>query len=360
VEVRATVAGMPVTGAFHWAPAADDRLEPASYRFGSGDGPGPRPSWADQLPRSVALLPRTPAQVVADRARLIRQGHLAQHWLLTLTQRVLEAACRGPLRRALALHPLIDEADVVQRGLQVAARLLPAYASPRRPPCSWMGMIQLDAKRDMHREIASLDWLPRELSEVADRARALGLTPPADPSLALADLLDQGHLAGHPALRVSPAQVDAALRAPEIVSLDAPLPRAAGRHAPPPEPGGEDPGIEALGAGHGRRAAALARLVTDDPETVVGALEGDPRAVRVVAAGVVRALRHPGERPAATRRRWREALRAADAGAAGVAGGREAQVRTADALDALTAAVSQVGAVAAAGAIPEVGLVAGS
>jgi hypothetical protein len=192
VTVNAVVDGVEVDGQFSFlltdrpgeGPAA-----PAVYRYRVNGREVTAPPWAHRLPSSFAVRRRSGAQLLRDRERLVRQGHLAEHWLLMLSQRVMQASCRGPLHRVLATHRLVHADDIVQRGLQAASRLLGIYASPKRPPRSWVGMIQLDAKRDMHREVSQLDWLPRELSEVLDRARVAGISLDADPTVTLAALI---------------------------------------------------------------------------------------------------------------------------------------------------------------------------
>ncbi len=236
---------------------------------------------------------------------MVRQGHLAADWLLLLTQRVMEASCRGPLGRALAAHPLVQDADLVQRGLQVAHRLLSVYASPQRPPRSWLGMIHLDARRDMWRELSQLDWLPRELGEVVERARSAGIALQGDPGRTLDAVIDASIEACLPLPRVSDRQIRAALGAPELVSLDAPA-RYHPRVARDGAIGATDPALEAVEVEPGRAAAAVAELVQRDRPTVVGAFLGEPSAVKAVADAVIFTLRRPGEPVPAARRRCRE------------------------------------------------------
>jgi hypothetical protein len=306
-SVEATVDGVHVDGAFAWTVGRRyGEPPPATYRFRSEGRAVGRPWWAEQLPVSKALRRRTGGQLVRDRARLVRQGRLAEHWLLVLSQRVMEACCRGPLGRALSAHPLVQDADVVQRGLQAANRLLSVYASPQRPPRSWVGMIQLDVRRDMFRELSQLDWLPRELGEVVERARLAGIGLHADAAVTLAALIDASIEAGLPLPRVSARQVRAALSAPELVSLDAPL---GPWHGFQPEEGGVcafDPALDAVDDQPGRAAAAIAELVVRDRRTVLGAFLGDPAALKAVADAVILALRRPGEAAVSTRHRCRD------------------------------------------------------
>jgi hypothetical protein len=171
-------------------------------------------------------------------------------------------------------------------------------------------MIQLDAKRDMHREVSQLDWLPRELSEVVDRARVAGIVLDDDPTVTLAALIDASLEAGQPMPRVSPGQVQSALSSPELVTLDAPL---GAWHGWQPQDGGvgrPDPAFDAVEDRQGEAAAAIASFVVDDQETVLRAFLGDPVALKIVADRVVGALRRPGEALSATRCRCREQFRA--------------------------------------------------
>jgi hypothetical protein len=228
---------------------------------------------------------------------------MAEYWLLRLSQRVMESCCRGPLRAVLATHGLIDDADLVQRGLQVATRLLEIYASAKRPPRSWVGMLQLDAKRDMHRAVSDLDWLPRDLGEMVALAEAAGIHLERDPDVTLAALIDASLDAGRPLPRISAKQMRIALSRPELRSFDAPWGPAYGWQ---PTEGGlyaEDPALETVGTRPGWAAATIAALVTDDETTIMRASLGDPDALRLVADAVVSRLRRPGERPMATRRR---------------------------------------------------------
>jgi hypothetical protein len=305
--VSAVVDGVAVEGQFRWTVTdgpGEVGVTPSTYHFLVDGRSVPTPSWACQLPRSTALRRRNGAQLLRDRERLVRQGHLAEHWLMVLSQRVMEASCRGPLRRVLATHRLVQEEDVVQRGLQVAARLLNIYASPKRPPSSWVGMIQLDAKRDMHREVSQLEWLPQELAEVVDRARVAGISLDDDPTVTLAALIEASIDAGQPLPRVSAERVRTALSAPNIVTLDAP----AGENWPAllSTVGALDPALEAADDHRGEAAAALARLIVDDQATIVRAFLGEPAAIRSVADRLIATLRQPGEGAVATRRRCRD------------------------------------------------------
>jgi hypothetical protein len=295
--VTARVAGVTVEGSFSWTMGRGP-LRPAEYEFRVNGAPVPAPPWAVQLPTSMRLVRRSATELERDRARLVRRAQVAECRLLRLTEQVLESCCRGPLRFVLATHGLVDESDLIQRGLQVALRLLPVYASARRPPRTWLGMIHLDAKRDMHRAVSDLDWLPRELTETVYRARQAGIALDAEPDLTRAALLEDCLLNGRPLPRVSAAQVHTALTAPVFLSLDArPLPDA-GLYAP-------DPRLDDVDDQPGRAAATVAALVSSDPTTVSGVFEGDPRAVQKVAERVVARISQPAENRQAVRERAR-------------------------------------------------------
>jgi hypothetical protein len=311
-SVSAVVDGVEVDGEFRWVitdePVRDD-VSPSTYHFQVDGRSVPAPSWAQQLPRSTVLPRRSGAQLLRDRERLVRQGHVAEHWLMVLSQRVMEACCRGPLHRVLLTHPRVREEDVVQRGLHVAARLLSVYASEKRPPSSWVGMIQLDAKRDMHREVSQLEWLPRELAEVVDRARVAGITLDNDPTLTLAALIEASIEAGQPLPRVNARRLQIALSAPNIVMLDGPLVPGWDWSSMESVIGEPDPAFDAVEEHRGEAAAAVASLVVDDQDTVVRAFLGDPAAIKTVADRLIATLRTPGEGLLATRRRCRDQFR---------------------------------------------------
>jgi hypothetical protein len=231
-SVGGRVGEIEVSGRFGWT-VGEGSPEPSRYSFCIGSRPVSPPPWAVQLPHSLALGRRRPSELGWDQARLVRQGRLAEHQLLRLTEQVLESCCRGPLRSVLGTHRLVDESDLVQRGLNVVLRLLPVYASAQRPPRAWLGMIHLDAKRDMHRAISQLDWLPRELSELVHRAQLAGIELDAEPDVTLAALVAASLDNGQPLPRVSADQVRAALAAPELDSFDAPW--GSGHSWQPPE-----------------------------------------------------------------------------------------------------------------------------
>jgi hypothetical protein len=304
-HVHGTVGDVEVTGSFWWT-VDGTTPPPARYVFRSAGRTVASPGWALQLPRSCWHVGRNPLELQRDRYRLIRHGALAEHRLLRLTEHVLESCCRGPLRSALGAHRLVEVADVVQRGLQVALRLLPVYASPDRPPRGWLGMVHLDAKRDMHRSVSDLDWLPRDLSEVVHRALVEGITLSGDADFALAALLETSIRNHQPLPRVTAEQVRAALSAPELQSFEAPLPMTRGWQ--PPEGGlsEPDPALDDIDLPPGQAAAAVATLVTGDRATVAGAFLGDPASVRAVADGVLARIRRRGEDRATTRSRSRQ------------------------------------------------------
>ena len=265
-SVSAAVDGVTVSGTFRWRQAGSGpamAVDPACYRFERNRSLVAAPAWADQLPQSRCLL-RTTAQMLArERSRLVRRGRLAEHWLLTLTERVVRQSCRGPIRLAIGRRPQVDVDDVVQRGLQTACRLLPVYASANRPPCSWLGMIQLDIRRDMHREVSRLDWSP---ADHRSRGGEAATAPAEEP--------------------------------PTLISLDALFPSFL-----EPRVGRVPPELEAVDNQEGSAAAAVARLVGGDPEIVALACGGDIAALRRVSSLVIGALRRPGETQAGTRRR---------------------------------------------------------
>ena len=302
-EVCGTVAGVSVSGAFSWTlgderPAQAPVVAPARYGFRRRGRDVAAPAWASQLPGSRCLAAVTPLSLDRHRCRLLRQGRLAEYWLLKLTERVVRQVCRGPMRRAIDHRPPVDVDDVVQRGMQVVSRLLPLYASSQRPPCSWLGMLRLDGRRDMHREISRLDWLPPEAAVVVALAAAAGVGPGSGPSATLAALTDAVERAGRRLPRVGPRQVHAALTAPPITPLEQ-LP-AAYLDATVPRVELEVDGVEEQ---PGRVAAEVARLVSDDPALVALARQGDDVALGRVGAKVLAALGRGRESAAATRRR---------------------------------------------------------
>jgi hypothetical protein len=307
--VRADVSGrvgdVEVSGWF-WLTIGDGTPPPARYDFQIAGHRMAAPLWAVQLPHSTTLARRWPLELERDRARLVRHGELAEHRLLRLTEQVLESCCRGPLRSVLTNHRLVEEADLVQRGLDVALRLLPVYASPRRPPRAWLGMVHLDGKRDMHRAVSQLDWLPRDLTQVVQRAHLAGIQLDSDPDVTLAALADAALDNGQALLRVTAEQVRTALTTPEMESFDAPW---GGGHAWQPPEGGlsaPDPALDAVESQPGRTAATIAALVSSDPATIAGAFLGDPTAVQQVAEQLLARLRRRGEPLGATRHRTRQ------------------------------------------------------
>ena len=306
--VSGVVAGTKVTGSFSWALSdardSDERtiLSPAAYCFRRGGREQAPPAWADQLPSSQSLAARPRAVLMRQQRRLIRQGRTAEHWLLTLTERVVRHSCRGPIHRAIQYRPQLDVDDVVQRGMQVACRLLPVYASPARPPCSWLGMLRKDGRRDMHREVARLDWLPPAAAAVVALAESSGIVLDADPATTLAALSEAAGRHGQALPRLSAGQVRTALQAPALVSLDSLSigPVEVADH--------QTTSGWALDDGEdGAAVAAVARLVSDDPELIGLAVHGDSRALRTVADHVMGALGRDCEGHRTTRQRcWDE------------------------------------------------------
>jgi hypothetical protein len=268
-SVRGLVDGIDVEGTFSWVVGRNTAREvpAATYRFRRRGRDVAAPAWADQLPASQWLTRRPPALLVRDRHRLMRQGRLAEYWLLHLTRRFFERCCEGPLGRAIEVRAHVDMDDVVQRGMIVATRVLPLYTSPDRPPCSWLRMLALDARRDMGREIGRL--------ESADSA-------------------------GLPAPRVSVRQVQRALSAPHLVPLD--ILNVTDLDLPDRDVIGE---IEVPGRAPGVIAAAIARLVCQQPELTALAFLGEPLALMQVGRAVIAAVREVGETERAARRRCR-------------------------------------------------------
>jgi hypothetical protein len=290
------VEGVSVEGRFGWTVSAAESTPAATYRFHRhGRGVNP-PDWACQLPRGQRLEPVGPAALARQQARLVRRGQAAECELLRRTARVFEQFCRGPLRRAIAIRPALEVSDVVQRAMQVAGRLLPLYSSAARPPCSWLGMIQLDGRRDLHRAVTQLDWLPRDLAEVLARIEtAPGIAPDDEPTVVLAAVIEAAVAHHQPIPRASPGQTQAALTAPQLVALDA----TSGAFAAP------DRRLEAADDRPGELTAAVGRLIGAEPGLVARASLGDHQAIDTIGQGVIAALRQPGESHACTRLRFR-------------------------------------------------------
>jgi hypothetical protein len=280
--LSANVDGVDVYGSFSWTLNHDENaLRPARARYcfrRRGREASP-PLWANQLPMSSRLWPEPPTLLLRQRYRLLRQGRHAEYWLLRLSERVFRDYCRGPVRRAIAVRPHVDEDDVVQRGLQAATRLLPVYASAARPPCSWVRMLQLDGRRDMHREIARLDWR-------ADGLGSLSSIAPHDPALAV-----------------------------------------------------PDPELDAVGEQRGVAASRIATLLGREPTLVALAFLGDAGAIREVGDHLVAAIHKPGETLSATRRRCREEFRSTGRLLGGAPGDVTDRQRLAALDEALRAAV---------------------
>ena len=304
-EVSGVVAGLTVTGCFHWAVTDGDgegagdgegpgygELPAASYQFRRRDRLlSAPPPWAVQLPASQELPRLAPASVRMRCRQLRRRAREAEHRLLKESERMLHRDCGSPVQRALRYRPPVDEDDLVQRGLQSAYRLLPVYASGNRPPCSWLGMLRLDCRRDMHREISRLDWLPADAMAALTLAGGFHRQGISDIAATWATVVAavEGH--GRPRPRMAPAPLCAALQAPALLfhHLTAP--------ATPDDPNDADTAA----------VAAVARLVSDDEELVSSVAEGDPAAVGRVGRQVVRQLSSRRDGLTAARSRcWEE------------------------------------------------------
>ena len=275
-QVSGLVAGVKVTGTFSWsvdgaAPA------PASYRFRRRGRELGAPAWAIQLPVSQPLFAKGPAALVRLQARLRRRANTAEHFLLSLSEQQVRQSCGMPIQRALRYRPPIDVDDLVQRSLQAAARLLPVYASADRPPCSWLGMLRLDGRRDLHRELTRLDWLPADAVAALALADACGIDRNGDPAAIWNAVVAASDRLGLPPLHSGPAQLGAALRAPGEVARAA----AAAAILAGPEADDDESGPV---------AASVARLVTSDAALITRAGEGDPGALKQVGDKVVRGL----------------------------------------------------------------------
>ncbi len=303
--ISGRVDGIAVVGRFWWAvdgPGHPSPLMAASYRFVRSGNQVGRPEWADQLPGSQRLHGLRPATLQRQRIRLIGKARGAEHELLARTAKVLEHCCRGPLRRAITLRPTIEVADVVQRGMQVAGRLLPVYSSAARPPCSWLGMIQLDGRRDLHRAVTQLDWLPRDLAEVLARIDAAGIAAGQDPTLTLAAIVEAAVDHHQPVPRATPRQIEAALATPQLVPLDS---LSSARSPADDARWASDAALDALDQQRGAVMARIGRLVEVEPALVVLAALGDDQAINRIGERVIAALRRPGETRATTRQRCR-------------------------------------------------------
>jgi hypothetical protein len=229
---------------------------------------------------SQQLFAKGPVALARLQARLRRRGQTAEHFLLSLSEQLVRQSCGRPIQRALRYRPPLDVDDLVQRSLQAAARLLPLYASADRPPCSWLGMLRLDGRRDLHRELLRLDWLPADALAALALADACGVDRNGDPAAIWDAAVAASDRLGLPALRSGPTQLEAALRAPGEVA------RAAAATATLAGPDDDDDK-------GGPVAASVARLVTSDTALITLAGEGDPRALKQVGEKVVRGLSAP-------------------------------------------------------------------
>ncbi len=297
-QVSGVVAGVTVTGAFHWA--LDEAAPPAKYQFRRRGRDQSPPSWAGQLPPSQSLPLVGPARLGRQQVRLQRRGRDAEHWLFTLTEQVIRRSCQGRIFQGIRYRPPIDLDDVVQRGLQAACRLLPLYVSPDRPPCSWLGMLRLDGHRDMHREVSRLDWLPADVAAAMRLADACGIGRGSDPAATLADLRTAAQRLGRAVPRVTAPSLDAAMRARGLFAQEL---RGTSAVPGPETDEVSDDRSESV-------VSTVARLVTNDAELISLAGAGDPRAVTRVGDQVVHRLCETRESPRLTRHRcWEEFLR---------------------------------------------------
>lgn len=298
------VDGVVVDGHFGWTFAGT--VWGATYRFHRKGRQVASPEWADQLPRSQRLQPVGPATLSRQRARLVRRGSAAECELLRRTAMVFERTCRGPLRRAILARPALEVSDVVQRAMQVAGRLLPLYASAARPPCSWLGMIQLDGRRDLHRAVTQLDWLPRDLAEVLVRMGTTGdIASRDDPTVVLAAIIETAVAHRQPIPRATLRQVEAALSAPQLIPLETTAMTATARTTIHQPLDSRDHSLESPDDHPGHLTAAVGRLIGADASLVARASLGDHQAITRIGQGVIAALRQPGETSACTRLRCR-------------------------------------------------------
>jgi len=282
-EVTAAIAGVSVSGRFSWSVGeVGDAPPPArEYHFTRRGREVAAPSWAAQLPQSQALVAHRPATLTRQQSRLRRQSGTAEHWLLALTGQLVRHSCRAPIHRALRYRPSTDIDDLVQRSLQVASRLLPLYASRNRPPCSWLGMLRLDGRRDLHREVTHLDWLPADAVAAITIAQACGIDLRADSTTTSKAIAEAAERLRLPGLRIGPGQLEATLRAPGLIAHAA----VVAATMPGPDDGDAD---------EGRVAETVARLVTTDTNLIALARAGDPRALKRVGDQVIRKLSPSG------------------------------------------------------------------
>jgi hypothetical protein len=243
--------------------------------------------------------------------------------------------CRGGIGRALRYRPVVDVDDLVQRSLQTAARLLPLYTSPARPPCSWLGMLHLDGRRDLQRELSQLDWLPADVAAAVALAEACGIERRRDPSATLAAVLDAAERLDQALPRVGAGPLDAALRAPALLEYEA---LASATVAGP----------DAVDHDAGQTAAGVARLVTDDAALIDQVVTGDPSALRRVGDQVVRRLGDRQADPGLVRRRcWEQFQRSGQLLASPT--GRQRFAAAGESLTALDLGLQRAAGVARAG-----------
>jgi hypothetical protein len=165
-------------------------------------------------------------------------------------------------------------------------------------------MIQLDGRRDLHRAVTQLDWLPRDLVEVIGRIETADIAPNRDPTVTLASIIEAAVEHHRPVPRATPQQVATALATPRLVSLET---VAVGGHEALSRP---DRGLAAADDERGAVAATVARLVLADPGLAVRAWLGDDGVIDRIGDRVIAVLRRPGETKTATRQRCRQEFHA--------------------------------------------------
>jgi hypothetical protein len=192
-HVTGTVAGITVAGTFNWT--LDAGSPPgASYRFTRGGRETPPPSWAAELPPSQVLHRENQSTLARRQSSLRRRGSRSEYLLLTLTEQLLRHSCRGPIHHTLRFRPAVDVDDLVQRGLQTASRL------------------------DMHREVSRLDLLPAQVTAALALADACGIDLRADPTAGWDSVVDTARRLGWTVPRVSVSQLQAAVRASDLIA----------------------------------------------------------------------------------------------------------------------------------------------
>jgi hypothetical protein len=167
-------------------------------------------------------------------------------------------------------------------------------------------MLRLDCRRDMHREISRLDWLPADAMAGLTLAEGWHRHGASDPAATWATVVAAVEGEGRPRPRIAPAPLCAALQAPAF------LLHHQTTTVEPDDP--NDAGTAVV--------ASVARLVTEDEVLVSSAADGDPKALGLVGRKVLRRLSSRREAlPAAQNRCWDEFQRTGHlfAGPAGLA-----------------------------------------